>query len=230
MRWGEMCLGCGRVLGDSDGKLVCRDELSHIRGVQAVAYRCVHCDQELVFPTEDMLCYDCLLRIRGGETFLEKSRAIFFYRGMVRELYQKAKFEENKRALLDIQRHARDVLEGRDFFPEADVVTVVPSHRYTLLRRGYSAVEWFWLAWYPLLTRDVLVRRWTTRHQKNLRREERLQMVRGQFVVKRRDLVEGKRVLVLDDVYTTGSTLEEVARVLRLAGAQSVEARVIFRD
>ncbi|URA10174.1 phosphoribosyltransferase family protein [Thermospira aquatica] len=230
MRLDVMCLGCGKILENDDGKLLCKDELSHLVGVGEKTFRCVRCDQELIAPTEDMLCYDCWQRVKKGEVFLKDSQAIFFYRGVGRELYQLAKFEGNKRALLDIQQRAREVLQKRDFFPEVDVVTLVPSHWYTLLRRGYSPVEWFWSPWFPNVVRDVLVRRWTAKNQKKLRREERLRMVRDQFIVKRKDLVVGKRVLVLDDVYTTGSTLEEVARVLRLAGAQSVQARVIFRD
>ncbi len=55
-------------------------------------------------------------------------------------------------------------------------------------------------------------------------------MSRGAFAVPRPDLVKGKRILLIDDVFTTGATVKECAKVLRRAGAQEVTDLTVARE
>ena len=59
--------------------------------------------------------------------------------------------------------------------------------------------------------------------------KERVKNIRGAFRVRRPERVEGKRLLLVDDVYTTGATMNECARVLKSAGAVSVTAFTLTR-
>ncbi|NPV37923.1 MAG: ComF family protein [Brevinematales bacterium] len=229
--WTTFCLSCGRVLGEDDGKMVCREELERIEGIETSPFRCRHCDQRLPFATKEGLCYDCFSRFASGEVFLERSYALFAYEGLVKRLYQAFKFEERKGALEDLVSLAeRKKTEWFSRLPEVDVVTVVPSHWITVWKRGFSPVEVFWRRFFSHLQGDILQSKWRRKKQKTLSREERMREIRGQFWVSKPQEIENMRVLVLDDVFTTGSTMEEVARVLREAGAFEVYGCVLGRD
>jgi len=228
--WPVRCLSCGDELSEGDGKLVCRRELAEIPWVGEEERRCRHCDQRLWLP-EVELCYDCASRQKEKEVYLEQSQALFFYRGVARRLYQVFKFEGRRYALEDLHAVAESLRQKWwSRVPEADVVVSVPSLWFKTWQRGFSPVELFWRRFFPSLRTDVLARKWVLQEQKALHREERQALIRGQFMVKKPEVITGKRVLIVDDVYTTGSTVEEVARVLRQAHALSVVALVIFRE
>lgn len=107
----------------------------------------------------------------------------------------------------------------------AEAVIAVPSSPDELRSRGYSVPGW--LAEYvssqtglPVL-KDVLIKVRETERQVNLTGEERRKNLRGAFRAKD---VPVRRVLLVDDVFTTGSTLNECAKALRKAGAESCTA------
>jgi ComF family protein len=114
-----------------------------------------------------------------------------------------------------------------------DGVLPVPLHRTRLRRRGFNQAlllagavsRRFALA----LDYDNLVRIRPTRPQVELTGPERAQNVRGAFELKRPEAVAGKRLLLVDDVFTTGATLNECSRVLKAAGAESVTAFTLAR-
>jgi predicted amidophosphoribosyltransferase len=66
-------------------------------------------------------------------------------------------------------------------------------------------------------------------HQIGQSRSQRLQQIHGAFYLPRAQQVQARRILVIDDVLTTGATLEETARTLRQAGASLVWAAVVAR-
>lgn len=76
---------------------------------------------------------------------------------------------------------------------------------------------------------DALIRARQTEPQINLKATERRANVHGAFLVSRPASVAGKRVLLLDDVMTTGSTIDECAKELKKAGAEMVFATTIAR-
>jgi ComF family protein len=114
-----------------------------------------------------------------------------------------------------------------------DRVLPVPLHRSRLRTRGFNQAlllagavsRQFLLA----LDYDNLIRTRPTRPQVELTGAERTQNVRGAFEVKRPEAVAGKRLLLVDDVFTTGATLNECSRVLKAAGAESVTAFTLAR-
>ncbi len=111
--------------------------------------------------------------------------------------------------------------------PDADLVVPVPLHWRRRLARGYNQAE---AIARPLAKRlglehaRVLRRRRATPPQTALEREQRVRSVRGAFALRRRHDPRGRRVLLVDDVVTTGATLEAAAACLRRAGAARVTA------
>ena len=122
-----------------------------------------------------------------------------------------------------------------DYFPGSvfDLIIPVPLHRERLMQREFNqaTIVAQGLAQQlhaPVLERG-LVRVRATRPQVELSGRERRQNVQQAFVVTPTAALEAKRVLVVDDVFTTGATLEEIARTLKLAGATRVDVFTLAR-
>jgi ComF family protein len=125
---------------------------------------------------------------------------------------------------------------GAELLAEAELITPVPLHRWRLLKRGYnqSAILARALAretGVPLIP-DLLQRRRATRSQQGLSGRARLENVTaGAFRVHpwQRRHVEGRRIVLVDDVLTTGATAAACTRVLRRAGARQVDVLTLAR-
>lgn len=76
---------------------------------------------------------------------------------------------------------------------------------------------------------DVLIKIKETLPQVELSDIERKENIKGAFKIKNKEKIEGRKILLVDDIYTTGSTLEEAARVLKEAGAKKIIGIVIAR-
>lgn len=124
---------------------------------------------------------------------------------------------------------------GASLLAEADYVAPVPMHRSRLFHRRFNQAALLATAMVrgtghrPVL--DLLERIRATPTQGHLSPLARSRNVRGAFAVrpKYRDGLTGKRVLLVDDVYTTGATVEECARMLHRAGAVSVDVVTVAR-
>lgn len=76
---------------------------------------------------------------------------------------------------------------------------------------------------------DCLLKTKETQPQIELQKRERLESQKGVFTIKNNEKIKGKKILLVDDVYTTGATMEEAARVLKTAGAKEVWGLVVAR-
>jgi len=114
-----------------------------------------------------------------------------------------------------------------------DVVTAVPLHWTRALQRGYNQAEILaqMLAKHLNLPyRRLLQRSRSTGQQARLSRKQRLVNLKGAFRLKDRQACEGHSVLLVDDVFTTGSTLAAASQVLLDGGAKEISVITIARD
>jgi len=124
---------------------------------------------------------------------------------------------------------------GRDMLAAADIVAPVPLHRWRLLARRYNQAA---LLAHSIAARagrpcvpDLLIRRRRTPSQGGLSASGRARNVAGAFKVNptRAAALPDKRVVLVDDVLTTGATAESCARTLLLGGAATVDVLTLAR-
>jgi ComF family protein len=174
----------------------------------------------------------CVLCQAGGRDF-ERLRAACLYDEISRDLILKLKHAD--RTDLSGLFAAWLARAAADVLPQAEGIVPVPLHRWRLLRRRYNqaaeiARPLARLARRPYLA-DVLLRARPTASQGGKSASGRRRNVAGVFVVapRWRDRIRGRRLLLVDDVFTTGATAEGCARALKAAGAAAVDVAVIAR-
>lgn len=124
---------------------------------------------------------------------------------------------------------------GQELFGEIDLIAPVPLHRWRLFHRQYNQAALLAQAIGAAegleVIPDLLVRQRATKSQGGLGRRQRRRNVAGAFAVRAgvAKRVRGQRILLIDDVMTTGATLEACTRALRRAGASAVDCLVLAR-
>ncbi|GAA4423746.1 ComF family protein [Pontibacter saemangeumensis] len=155
----------------------------------------------------------------------------FVPKGRVQRLLHKLKYKGASELGEHLGQRYGSLLSDYQYPGQFDLVVPVPLHRHKLRRRGYNQAESFarGLAGAMQLPHigDVLYRAIDTSTQTSKSRFDRWQNVEQVFQVPRPETVQGKRVLLVDDVMTTGATLEACAVALLAAGAAEVSVVTI---
>lgn len=220
------CLSCGTtVTGDGGLCGECWEAVSFLS-----APLCSCCGYPFEFEAgDDVLCGQCLRR----HPVFDRARAAFAYD------------EESRRIVIDYKHRdrtdmapalARWMLQaGAELIAEADLITPVPLHWTRLIARRFNQsaelarriAQESGTAYAP----DLLRRRRRTPPQTGLAAGDRRRNVKGAFRVGRAGVaaISGKRILVIDDVLTTGSTVSACAGVLKWAGASAVDVLTVAR-
>ncbi len=122
--------------------------------------------------------------------------------------------------------------KNKKYFEMIDFIVPVPLHRRRLAQRGFNQSEE--LA--QLLSQElkvpvqnILIRKKETKQQAKLEKIGRIKNVKNAFVLLKNFDVEKKNILLLDDVFTTGLTLDECARVFKEHGARTVKGFTLAR-
>ena len=215
--------------------VACEDELP-LR--ERVASCCSSCWQKLArittsscrycaFPSElprdvAFTCLEC----SASRPHVDSFAAWGHYRGALEKVLIAFKFRRHDYLASHLASLVREVSES-----SCDVIVPVPLHPKRLRSRGYNQAELLTLELSKALeithAPGLLARTRETQPQTSLGRDERARNVRKAFVASRE--VAGARLLLVDDVCTTGATVRECARVLRRAGAAEVHAAVVAR-
>lgn len=229
-----LCLSCGAVVAEPGS--LCPDCWAGM-GFLAPPW-CHACGRPFdVDPggaADQMLCGPCLAKPPPWG----RARAVLRYDQSSKPLILRFKHADRLEGAPAFARWMARA--GADLLAEAEVLVPVPLHRWRLLARRYNQSAVLALAVGRLSGRtvvpDALVRVRRTVSQGHMDREQRLRNVAGAFAVmpERQDRLAGRRVVLVDDVLTTGATVGECVRVLLAAGAAGVDVltlgRVVFGD
>ncbi|MCS7281545.1 MAG: ComF family protein [Desulfobacterota bacterium] len=207
----ETCAGCGR-----DGKVFCED-----------------CSKSLSFVEPHLSCFLCG-RLIGklslcGEC-LEQERNysagffLYYYTGPVKNALCAFKFEGRKRAGRILVRLSERRILGMGL--KFDYIVPIPVTEKKRKERGFNqayiiAQEISRITRIPILC-GHLIKSKETMDQSSLSKKEREKNVKGAFKIRNGSYFKGKKILIVDDLFTTGSTLMEASKVVKLAGADTV--------
>jgi ComF family protein len=242
-RWGQTLVALGgRLFRMTVDFLVPPKCLACRTTVTQGACLCVTCWQKLTFIDEPVCAVMGLpFAFDQGEGAVsaaalaappdwDRARAAVAFDDPSRRLVHALKYRDQPEAgLMMASAMAR---AGRKLLAGADLVIPVPLHRRRLWQRRFNQSAFLAgiiarRAGKPFVT-DVLVRRLPTRTQVGLSHEERQKNVRRAFAAdgEKQALLAGKKVVLIDDVLTTGATANACARVLKEAGAAEVDVLV----
>ncbi|MDD5085621.1 MAG: ComF family protein [Candidatus Omnitrophica bacterium] len=220
------CHVCGRQL-NLDEWAVCGRCLTKVKHLKKPL--CRRCGLELPpYARKGWLCNRC----RGRKTAYDRLWVPFAYEGAVQTMLRAIKFRK-KRGLI---RVFRPLLEGSivELRKERiDFIIPVPldGKRKRIREFNQSALlakEAGRLIEKPV-REDILRKKRHTEPQSILSRQKRFANVRDAFGVLRPSLVKGKDILLVDDIITTGSTVNECARILKGCGAKNVHVLALAR-
>jgi ComF family protein len=229
------CRICSEPLLNISRLPVCPDCLTGIHPLKGAV--CSVCG-ELVLSAYALSDADGLTRCpvcRRIERPFERAVAYGSYDGGLRELIHLLKYSGVRPAAGILGRMLAEVITTLDFGDANVFVAPVPLYRGKRRQRGFNQAEL--IVRYALkhcsgrceLAADLLARIRDTHSQIGLTNHQRRENMRGAFCVTRAHEVIGRAVLLVDDVYTTGTTVSECARVLRRAGAAQVWVATVAR-
>ncbi len=212
------CVGCG-----GEGDFICPSCRRSIARI--VPPLCPLCGEP---QPGGVLCSNCV----GWRAEIDGIRALFQFHGVVRQAIHQLKYQ-NLRAIAGVL--AQDL---SDYLAESpvpgDVLVPVPLHGKRLRERGYNqslllAQGLGELTGLPVVADCLIRRRHALPQARTATIEERRANVSGAFACVDSSL-KGSRVLLIDDVSTTGATLDACAAVLKSAGAASVWGLVLAKE
>lgn len=220
------CLGCDQQLPLGWQLPIfcpsCLDEISLIRSPL-----CPNCGLPLNSGL-DHFCGDCLKK-----TFaFDLARAAVAYQGPITPLILSLKFGGQLTGL-STMAHLASASAGFADLSEPDLILPVPLHPQRLRERGFNQALVLGRSCFPARRKKIhaglLIRKRATPPQTQLSGKERRKNLTQAFSITQPDMIRGKTILVIDDVFTTGSTVDECAKVLRRAGAKRIEVFTLAR-
>lgn len=205
---------------------------------------CISCNNKLV-PEEHSICENCYSKIKPADISFLKSEFIrkFEEENIIKDFLSLFIFDENS--------PIRDLLHGLKYDKkfrlgiflgkllaanfdkkintwDIDFVIPVPLHKLKKAERCFN--QSFYIAKTFVKNTDIKVktnaikRKRFTATQTKLNSEERKVNMKDAFVIKNKRIIEGKNIILLDDVITTGATISECAKILKQNGANNIYA------
>jgi ComF family protein len=218
----KFCFRCQR-----EGSYLCQDCLATLDILENTF--CL-CEKPSRLPQAGK-CRNCSFLHIDGLYF-----AVSYKNSLIKTLVHQFKYEPYTKELANplaslIITHFN--LIQKDFSPERYILIPVPLAKKKLKKRGYNqseeiAKELSKNIGLPLFT-DCLQKEKETPAQMELKKEERLKNIKGAFSVSNLEKIKNKKILLIDDIYTTGATMEECARILKHAGAREVWGVAVAR-
>jgi len=189
------------------------------------------------------LCKKCELQLKKYEIYtIEKCKArkfdyqikILKYEDIVRSKIIDYKFNENSYLYKTFAKIILNNEKIYGFLQKYDIMLYVPMHIKKKMQRGYNQSE--------LIAKEIakklgikfnnksLIKIKNTAKQSTLTKNQRRENVKDAYAIKNGDTIKNKRIILFDDIFTTGNTVEECSKVLKIAGAKEIVVLTLATD
>lgn len=192
--------------------LMCRENNSNVRN-----YICKDCFDNLDLVDK---------KVEFDSPNLKKIYYSLSYNRFIRDKMADYKFNGKNYLYKPFGGIMVDTIKKNDIYKYIDIIAYVPTHKRKEALRGYNQAEL--LASYisqslnkPLLQNN-LIKTKSTKDQSHLNRVDRIVNLKDSFQLRNNEEVEGKTILLVDDIITTGTTMEECSKILRKNGVKEV--------
>ena len=225
--WPRVCEGCGGTVGD-ESRYFCWDCLAGLPLIESPF--CARCGDPVEGAiTHGYVCGVCVDREPG----FDAARSAVRFRGPIKDALHRFKYSAATHLSHDLATVMHACVRTQYGREHIDAVTAVPLHALKERVRTYNqarllASELSRVMKVPL-ARNCLARVRDTGTQTNLSARDRAKNVRGAFEARHPSWIEGRSILLVDDVMTTGATVSEASRVLKEAGAAKVFVITVAR-
>ena len=195
-------------------------------------YLCEKCKKELI--TSNMFLNQLDIYSKENLNYINEHFYLFSYEGIIREIILKYKFEDQAYLSNTISEFFINNEKLYGFFEKYDIIGAVPISKARKRERGYNQSE--------LVVRKIselglihfephiLEKVKNNKPQSSLNKKQRVENVKNVYKIQNRQRINEKKVLLFDDIYTTGATANECAKVLKQAGSKNVGIITIARD
>ncbi len=229
------CRICEKPIRESKGYSICEDCFKAIELINKPY--CIKCGKPFLVSFDlfkqygEVLCVDC----KRKKYSFEFARSVGVYHGILKECIHLFKYYREKKLSRPLGKLLIDYLvKNQEFIRGIDLITPVPLHKNDLKRRGFNQSillsktigNYFSIP----VKEEILIKKKLTSSQVNLSKKEREKNILRAFSVERTEEIRDKNILILDDIFTTGSTVEECARELKKAKAKNIFILTLARS
>ncbi len=211
------CLFCGKELDKDSRYCVCDECLLSLPFLDTKV--CKKCGEPI--KSQARYCMRCKNHVDRG---FDKARAVFLYAGKIKDVIINLKYFGNKYYAEYLSNFLFDLYQKENF--SADVVIPAPISKKSFKTRGFNQAELLCdsFAKNGIEVNCTCVQKvLETQNQVKLDFKDRQTNLIGAFKVVDKNAVKNKNVLIVDDIFTTGATVCEIAGVLKKAGAKNVD-------
>ena len=210
----QICFGCGTDLVEKGAPL------------------CKPCIQNL--PSTDFFSINenPIEKIFWGRVTIQHAGALLFFTkdSLVQTLITQLKYQHNKKVGILLGRLMGEAIAAEEKFEQIDLIIPIPIQNSKINSRGYNQSQIIALGmqqvWNRPIVHDVLIKKSWSNSQTKKNRKARLQQVPDLFLIQYPDSIKGKHVLIVDDVLTTGATLEAAITSLMAGSPASISVAV----
>jgi len=224
--------------GMRKNKLICTNCLKKIR--PSVSFYCPLCEAKTISGNLCLVCSNQNKKFKN-KFYLDKLLSPFSYDNYaINRIIKAFKYQYIKglsqplgRLMVNYLKKIKEDFDFNDF-----LLVPVPLHKKKFFKRGYNQSELIAVEIFNFLNSNyknvsmspnLLLKKKSTKDQATLNKKTRINNLKSVFICRSPDIVKNKKILLIDDVYTTGTTMNECAKVLKQAGAERVVGLVIAR-
>jgi ComF family protein len=222
------CASCGEALDITKDNGIC--ERCMATCLPLAEPFCMICGHQFpcIVNAASHVCETCIKSPRH----FDRARSIFRYEGGIKAMLLKMKFHNSSyaaRVIVNLAKtHMQKIIKE---LPDNYVLMPIPLHKRRLFHRGFNQSEILASGLFPKdrIWKSTLLRKVHNRSQRGLSKKDRMKNVKNVFTLKQGKSIAGCNVVLFDDIYTTGATLDSASKILKKAGAETVYAITLAR-